>query len=131
MIKARGCADGHKQRDKIMKQESASPTVATESVFITAVVDTHEGRMVKIVDVPGAFMHPDQDDLVHVRFTGEMVGKLIEIDEEMYAPYVIWEGGQKSYVCGVAQGIVWDNQGSKIILGEDDESFGEGLGVHH
>ena len=78
-----------------MKQESASPTVATESVFITAVVDAHEGQTVKIVDVPGAFMHADQDDLVHVRFTGEMVDKLIEIDEEMYAPYVTWEGRQK------------------------------------
>ena len=42
-IKARGCAGGRKQRDKIMKQESASPSVATESVFIAAVVDTHEG----------------------------------------------------------------------------------------
>ena len=42
-IKAQGCADGRKQRDKIMKQESASPTVATESVFTTAVVDAHEG----------------------------------------------------------------------------------------
>ena len=40
MIKAQGCAE---QRDKITKQESASPTVATESVFITAVVDAHEG----------------------------------------------------------------------------------------
>ena len=30
MIKAQGCADGHKQRDKITKQESASPTVATD-----------------------------------------------------------------------------------------------------
>ena len=43
MIKARGCADGRKQRGKIMKQESASPTVTTKSVFLTAVVDTHEG----------------------------------------------------------------------------------------
>ena len=58
-------------------------------------VDAHEGQTVKIVDVPGAFMHADQDDLVHVRFTGEMVDKLIEIDEEMYAPYVTWEGRQK------------------------------------
>ena len=95
MIKAQGCADGRKQRDKIMKQESASPTVATKSVFITAVVDALEGQMVKIVDMPGAFMYTDQDDLVHVRFTGEMVDKLIEIDEEMYAPYVTWEGRQK------------------------------------
>ena len=51
--------------------------------------------MVKIVDVPGAFMHADQDDLVHVQLTGEIVDKLIEIDKEMYAPYVIWEGRQK------------------------------------
>ena len=41
-IKAQRCADGQKQRDKITKQESDSPTVATESVFITAVVDAHE-----------------------------------------------------------------------------------------
>ena len=40
-------------------------------------------------------MHADQDDLVRVQFTGEMVDKLIEIDEEMYAPYVIWEVRQK------------------------------------
>ena len=95
MIKARGCADGCKQREKIMKQESASPTVATKSVFLTAVVDAHEGGTVKIVDVRGAFMHADQDDLVHVQFTGEMVDKMIKIEEEMYASYVIWEGRQK------------------------------------
>ena len=29
-------------------------------------------------------------------------------------------GRTDSYVCGVAQGIVWDNQGSIIILEEDD-----------
>ena len=42
MIKARGCADGCEQREKITKQESASPTVATKSVFLTAVVDANE-----------------------------------------------------------------------------------------
>ena len=36
------------------------------------------------MDVPGAFMQADQDDLVHVWFTGAMVDKLLEIDEEMY-----------------------------------------------
>ena len=54
-----------------------------------------KGRTVKIMHVPGAFMHADQDDLVHVQFMCEMMDKLIEIDEEMYAPYVTWEGRQK------------------------------------
>ena len=52
MIKARGCTDGRKQRDKITKQESASPTVATESAFITAVVDAHEGQTVEALKSP-------------------------------------------------------------------------------
>ena len=58
--------DGCKQRDKILKHESASPTVSTESVFLTAVVDAHEGQVVKIIDEPGAFMQADQDNLVHI-----------------------------------------------------------------
>ena len=120
-----------KQRDKITKQESASPTVATESVFITAVVDAHEGRTVKIVDVPGAFMHADQNDLVHVRFTGEMVDKLIEIDEEMYAPYVTWEANQEVMYVELLKALYGTIKAAEIILGEDDKSFGEGLGVHH
>lgn len=33
--------------------------------------------------------------LVHVRLTGVMVDKLLEIDEEMYAPYVTYEKGEK------------------------------------
>ena len=40
-------------------------------------------------------MQANQDDLVHVQFTGAMVDKLLEIDEEMYLPYVTWEGNQK------------------------------------
>ena len=29
-----------------------------------------------VMDVPGAFMQADMDDLIHVRFYGEMVGKM-------------------------------------------------------
>jgi hypothetical protein len=46
-VKARMCADGHKQMDGTWaKQGTTSPTVVTESVFITAVIDGHKGRNV-------------------------------------------------------------------------------------
>ena len=46
-VKARMCADGHKQMDGTWaKQGTTSPTVVTESVFITAVINGHEGRNV-------------------------------------------------------------------------------------
>ena len=57
------CADGRKQKDGTWsKQETISPTVATESVFITAVIDAHEGRDVACFDIPGAFLHAESNE---------------------------------------------------------------------
>ena len=93
-VKGRGCADGRKQRAYIAKEESTAPTVSTEAVFLTAVIDALEGREVAILDVPGAFMQADIDKLVHIRFTGEMVNMLLQIDSEMYKDYVVVERGE-------------------------------------
>jgi hypothetical protein len=94
-VKGRGCADGRKQRAYTAREDAASPTVATESVFLTAVIDALEGRDVAVIDVPGAFMQADMDELVHVRFTGKMVDLLLEIDRDMYEPCVSREGKEK------------------------------------
>ena len=79
----------------ITKEESTSPTVSTEAVFLTAVVDAWENRKVAVLDVPGAFMQVEMDELVHVRFEGEMVDKLLEIDHDLYTGYVTVENGKK------------------------------------
>ena len=94
-VKGRGCADGRKQRAYITKEESTSPTISTEAMFLTEVVDAWENRKVAVLDVPGAFMQVDMDELVHVWFEGEMVDKLLEIDEDLYASYVTEEKGKK------------------------------------
>jgi hypothetical protein len=39
-VKARSCANRSVQGDHIAKEEAASPTVALESVFVTAAIDT-------------------------------------------------------------------------------------------
>ena len=94
-IKSRGCADGHKQRAYITKEQSTSPTISTEAVFLRAVVDAWENRKVAVLDVPSAFMQVDMDKLVHVCFCGEMVDKLLEIDHKIYSSYVTEEQGEK------------------------------------
>ena len=94
-IKGRGCADGRKQRAYITKEESTLPTISTEAVFLTSVVDAWENRKVAVLDVQGAFMQVDMDELVHVQFQGEMVDKLVEIDHDLYASYVSVENGEK------------------------------------
>jgi hypothetical protein len=59
------------------------------------VIDAMEGRDVAVIDVPGAFMQADIDELVHVRFNGKMVDLLLEIDPAMYGPCVTTEGKEK------------------------------------
>jgi hypothetical protein len=90
--KGRGCADGRKQRAYTAREDAASPTVATESIFLMAVIDALEGRDVAIIDVPGTFMQADMDELMHVCFTGKMLDLLLEIDTDMYGPCVVQEG---------------------------------------
>jgi hypothetical protein len=53
--------------------------VATEAVFITAVIDAMEGREVAIVDLPGAFVQAEMDKL----FWKKLIGKLQEWGFEM------------------------------------------------
>jgi hypothetical protein len=83
-IKARGCADGRKQRLYKSKDETSSPTVSTEAVFLTSVIEAQERRNVMTIDIPGAFMHVDIDELIHVRLEGPMAELLMRVNPTKY-----------------------------------------------
>ena len=89
-IKARKVAGGNKQRDYISKEDVSSPTVATESVLLTCIVDAEEGRDVAIIDIPNAFIQTkvDEEDQVIIRIRGILVDYLLDIDREAYEDYV-------------------------------------------
>jgi Reverse transcriptase (RNA-dependent DNA polymerase) len=94
-IKARGCADGRKQRDYKTKEETSSPTVSTEAVFLTAVINAQECRQVMTIDIPGAFMHVDIDELIHVRLEGPMAELLTRVDPDKYRTFMSEENGKQ------------------------------------
>ena len=54
--------DVRKNQKKIKKEDAASPTVATESVFITAAVDIYEVRYVATFDILGAYLNTEKDE---------------------------------------------------------------------
>jgi hypothetical protein len=93
-IKGRGCADGRKQRVYKSKEESSSPTVAVESLFLTAVIDAKEGRAVATCDIPGAFLHAYIDKILHMHIDGPMAKLLVEIDPDQYEPCLTEEHGK-------------------------------------
>ena len=79
-IKARGCADGRKQRIYKSKEGPSSTTISMESLFLTCVIDVMERRHVITCDNPGAFMQADMDELIHVKLEGELAELLIKVN---------------------------------------------------
>jgi hypothetical protein len=89
-LKGRLCADGRKQRGTMRKDDAASPTVCTDSVFITAAIEAAERRKVSVVDLPGAYLSANMDNKEEVLMV--MRGRLAEMmaiaAPEVYRPYV-------------------------------------------
>ena len=89
-IKGRTVAGGNKQRDYISKEDASSPTVATESVLLSCIIDAEEGRDVAVVDIPNAFIQTrieDEKDMAIIKLRGVLVDILVEIAPDVYKSY--------------------------------------------
>ena len=81
-IKGRTVARVNKQRDFISKEDSSSPTVSTEAVLLSCIIDAEEERDVAVIDIPNAFIQTrveNEKDMVYIRIRGVLVDLLIEI----------------------------------------------------
>jgi hypothetical protein len=60
---ARACADSSKEQLEpgYKKEDGTSPMVATDSILISATIDTHKGHDVATIDNPGAFLNAYND----------------------------------------------------------------------
>jgi hypothetical protein len=100
VTKARVVAGGNLQRGHVSKEESSSPTVSTESVLLTSIIDAHEGRDVAVIDIPNAFIQTrvqDAKDRVIIRVTGVTAEWLVKAAPKVYAAYVsVNKRGEKS-----------------------------------
>jgi saccharopine dehydrogenase-like NADP-dependent oxidoreductase len=65
-IKTQTYTNGRHQRNVYQKWEASSPTVRTESVLFTSMLDAHEGRVIGVYNIPGAFLHTKQTDLIWI-----------------------------------------------------------------
>jgi hypothetical protein len=66
-IKGRGCADRRKQRVCKTKKETSVPTVATETLMLSSIIDAKERRAVEMADIPGALMQADMDEVIDMK----------------------------------------------------------------
>ena len=117
-IKARGCADGRKQRVYKTKEETRSPTVRTESLFLSAILDAREGRRVATCDIPGAFMQADMDEVVHVRFDGPLAQLLTRVDPHTYTKFLENHNGKEVMYVRLRKALYGTLQGAMLFWKE-------------
>ena len=94
-LKGRTCADGSKHRKYISKVDSSSPTVSTEALLTTLVIDTYEGREVATADIIGAYLNAIMDEFVVIKIEHEMVEFMVQEDPEKYRKHVRIENGKE------------------------------------
>jgi hypothetical protein len=89
--------NGKPTREWLSREDSASPTAAFESIMLTAVIDAHEERNIMTCNIPNAFIQAlmpevkDRDERVMMKITGVLVDMLVELNPELYGPYVVYE----------------------------------------
>ena len=99
--KGRMVYNGKPTREWLSREDAASPTVALESIMLTAIVDATEERDVMTADVPNAFIQAQMPKLeegqerVIMKITGVLVDLIIEMAPEVYGPFVTFENGKK------------------------------------
>jgi hypothetical protein len=122
-IKGRGCADGRPQRDYMSKEDTSSPTVATEALILSCLIDAIEKRHVATCDIPGAFMQLDMEGDVCMKLEGVMAEVITKIDPTKYKKHTTLERGKpvvyvklKKALYGTLQAalLFWQNLSTQL-----------------
>jgi len=116
-IKARGCADGRSQREYMTKAETSSPTMSLEAMMMSCTIDAREGRHVAVTDIPGAFLHADMEDDVHMLLEGTIAELVVKLDPSLYRKY-IWENEARetNAICKTEESTIRNTTSSTSIL---------------
>ena len=86
--------DGRKHWEELWKDEAAPPPVMVDSVLIAAAIEASENWDVAVIDLPGAYLHADMDDLIIIVMRGQLVELMAEIVPEIYWNYVMNHNGK-------------------------------------
>ena len=57
---------------------------------MSCAIDTKENRYVAVANIPGAFLHADMEEEVHMLLKGKITELIIKLDPRLYRKY-IWQ----------------------------------------
>ena len=76
-------------KQEIDKSEVSAPTILTDALFVTLVVDADEGRNIATIDIPGAFLPAAAKPGNYTKFTGALENIICQLNPRLYTQYVV------------------------------------------
>jgi Reverse transcriptase (RNA-dependent DNA polymerase) len=92
-LKGCSCADGSSQRSLYEKSETSLPTVATDLLMCSIIIDAREGWDVATANVTGAYLNADMDKFNLMKLTGEEVDIMLHVCKS-YQELVAYESSK-------------------------------------
>ena len=69
--------------------------VSLEAMMMSCCIDAKEGWYVVVTDIPGAFLHADMKDCVHMIMEGTVAEHVAKLEPSIYRKY-IWHDKKES-----------------------------------
>jgi len=79
--------------------------------MMSCTIDAREGRYIAVTDIPGAFLHADMEEEVHMLLKGTIAEMIVKLDPSLYRKYKIHMGKQEretDAICQTKEGAIWD-----------------------
>ena len=76
--------------------------------MLSCAIDAKEGRYVIVTDIPGAFLHADMEDEVHMILEDTIAELIIKLDPSMYRKYVWHSQKGRPMICTAKKGSLQD-----------------------
>jgi hypothetical protein len=92
------------------KEEASSPTVATESILLTGIIEAKEKRDVMTTNIPNDFVQTSAEltkdgQRIIMKIRGALVDMLVELDSHTYKEHVSFKNGSKILCVHVQKAI--------------------------
>ena len=111
-------ADGRKKRmyDGYDKLDGSSPTVLTDSIFLTGVVDAHEKQEIAILYIANAFLYEDNNEKIPMLLRGKLADMMVQVDPIMYRKYVTYSPNVQAMLYSRLSKALYGMLGGALLL---------------
>ena len=122
-LKGRTVAGGNSETTvPISKEDASSPTITTEAVLLSCIINAKERRDVTVINIPNAFIQTrveDEGDMAIIKICGVIVDILVQIAPDIYKSYVTTDKKGTKQLLVQCQNALYDYKTFWVLVEEE------------